>query len=1508
MKIKIQKSKFVVGCLIFIILFSGISSFISINNTLETTNPRDKTKTLNIDKNLVKSLQTSANGYLQEQILTEMVQGGDGIYRGNVYSAVYSNDIYDHQKLRVGPYGINDGLFGSDYRVNIPSNDYDNDFPNPIPNQYYPSPGTISIEQQVTVQPLGLDPGIKNLLERIGALSEVYKDGTYLYDITALPSGEQNILINSVTYPEYHKPIIIDIERQWEAYTLYYHGTAETDGTSPQNFIENPYPMFTLYVPHLSINFEIDPAFNSYLMQKTSSAGITATDFTSVSNLNLIFTAENAMSILKSGKNKTPGSFKDTAGSFLKGQLKAQIAKQIIGFGFDLLGIERFPGDVDLAWNVYSYIKNIFQMFAGAESAVGTLIGILITSEIIKAQQAIQEMKTIRYYEYLVNLNYFKAAIYAAIQIALELLKSCQAFIEVHDSVPSTEPQWLIDDDVNRAIDKNSGLEISSDNVPRWCMTAVYTSFNTKENQMDDITGDNIVNWDDIGKYAYYYGQYQTAYEESIAGEPEALYFAHNCLTTLLFSLGYYVNFEAEIKFDSKYDELPEAYSLNIWYIQDVNSPPDAIRKGVFSVFAAFGNVHNAFRNLEQQNTLFPSVAIPIQILDLDGDGLTNNDEDLLGSNPQHPDTDLDGIDDGSEYLYWNNPIYMQGSTPTQMVDSDGDGFLDIEEIYYFNTHPLVVNDDLDNDQLELSLDPDPRDPDYDNDYVLDGHEYYFHGTDPTIADSDGDTIIDGYEIFGYYTNPNEPDSDFDGLRDDEEIYGIILQVQIFNGIEYIIFPVECYSDPNSEDTDHDGITDGVEVDQGTLHVYWDTDLDGLSDGWEIENGFNALNSVDPVFQISYNAPDSPTDLNPGTFTWSITDYYPRAIESVSIKYKSPSASSSIEISTDSSGSYDLISEVGYHEFIISASNSNGLTLSDYIIPIYVDSAILDGSPVIYGSEDIITYEGTTNPNIVGWTIYDQSITDPMLNVVLDNQYLLFDYMQWGSGAYLEFDCNLLNLNVGFHYLRIYVWDDYTGAQGAFENAAIDEVLIYILDNDVIANPTNIASEIYGEYPLHGIPRKFGTTDITCEQIHIMDVTAIMVAEWDQNPTGGQNPFDSEVYFFTIQGSSPLNFTSSYSTIFTVPLPGDYNIETDKYILMKWDSTNNKWIHTVFPYQIDWIRGTYSFRLLEYGIFALGKYQQPLIQKPDDISYVYDDVNIETFFISWTLTESMITIPYCGFFFNFDWDNSIAEVSDWTPGSTLEMEIHTNDLPPGIYSITAIFYDPIMETYIRQDTHILVLENNILELNSIESAELYEHQTYTDISLGGLEIIDITTIGTVVFGGVWDQNPVSGSDNPFNWNNGVYFIVDSDQPEYAISFNDPEYPFILSVPLPADYNDDTDTLTLFIWNETTNSWEIVDFEIEIDISTNKAYIKMNKLGIFALGVIGPEYILGDVNTDGIVDIVDALLTAQYYVGWDVPGYNPIVADVNEDGFVDIVDALLIAQYYVGQIPELPYLV
>ena len=88
----------------------------------------------------------------------------------------------------------------------------------------------------------------------------------------------------------------------------------------------------------------------------------------------------------------------------------------------------------------------------------------------------------------------------------------------------------------------------------------------------------------------------------------------------------------------------------------------------------------------------------------------------------------------------------------------------------------------------------------------------------------------------------------------------------------------------------------------------------------------------------------------------------------------------------------------------------------------------------------------------------------------------------------------------------------------------------------------------------------------------------------------------------------------------------------------------------------------------------------------------------------------------------------------------------------------------------------------------------------------------------------------------------------------------------------------------------------------ITVSDQKGQTVTDTVSVSTISISLPE--LGDVNRDGLVDIIDALMIAQYYVGLDPEGFWEPTADVNNDGFIDIIDALMVAQIYVGLI-ELP---
>lgn len=119
--------------------------------------------------------------------------------------------------------------------------------------------------------------------------------------------------------------------------------------------------------------------------------------------------------------------------------------------------------------------------------------------------------------------------------------------------------------------------------------------------------------------------------------------------------------------------------------------------------------------------------------VDTDGDGLTDQLEELLLTDPLTADTDSDGIDDYTEInLTMTDPI---------LPDSDGDG-----------------TDDGDNDT--------------DSDGLTDAQEIV-KGTSPVNPDSDGDSLEDGEEVNTYGTDPLKADTDGDGADDATEIrYG----------------------------------------------------------------------------------------------------------------------------------------------------------------------------------------------------------------------------------------------------------------------------------------------------------------------------------------------------------------------------------------------------------------------------------------------------------------------------------------------------------------------------------------------------------------------------------------------------------------------------------------------------------------------------------------------------------------------------------------------------------------
>lgn len=155
----------------------------------------------------------------------------------------------------------------------------------------------------------------------------------------------------------------------------------------------------------------------------------------------------------------------------------------------------------------------------------------------------------------------------------------------------------------------------------------------------------------------------------------------------------------------------------------------------------------------DQSTTQLPTSSAtstpPAAAVDSDGDGLPDDVEARLGTDPKSADTDRDGLHDGDEVAATTNPL---------LKDSDADGVLD-------------PADDIDGDGLdtarEIAIGTRAYQADSDDDRLNDDSELAV-GTDPLVADTDGDHLVDGDEVT-LGSDPTKADTDGDGIADDQE-------------------------------------------------------------------------------------------------------------------------------------------------------------------------------------------------------------------------------------------------------------------------------------------------------------------------------------------------------------------------------------------------------------------------------------------------------------------------------------------------------------------------------------------------------------------------------------------------------------------------------------------------------------------------------------------------------------------------------------------------------------------
>ena len=206
---------------------------------------------------------------------------------------------------------------------------------------------------------------------------------------------------------------------------------------------------------------------------------------------------------------------------------------------------------------------------------------------------------------------------------------------------------------------------------------------------------------------------------------------------------------------------------------------------------------------------------------DTDGDGLPDDVEAIMGTDPMDDDTDDDGLSDGSlasEDLNLNG-VVDAGETDPTLWDSDGDGLSDGVE------RGLTQPEGKDTDPAFFTADADPStvtdplNPDTDGDGLPDGAEDLNGNgawdpgeTLPETPDTDGDGLPDGFEV-NNGLDPNRDDSgadaDGDGATNLEEFLAgtdprspderpVSLTIPLRPGFNLISMPVDPTTVPDA--------------------------------------------------------------------------------------------------------------------------------------------------------------------------------------------------------------------------------------------------------------------------------------------------------------------------------------------------------------------------------------------------------------------------------------------------------------------------------------------------------------------------------------------------------------------------------------------------------------------------------------------------------------------------------------------------------------------------------------
>jgi len=289
----------------------------------------------------------------------------------------------------------------------------------------------------------------------------------------------------------------------------------------------------------------------------------------------------------------------------------------------------------------------------------------------------------------------------------------------------------------------------------------------------------------------------------------------------------------------------------------------------------------------------------PVYPDDYDGDGLTNQEEIDAGTDPFNDDSDGDTLKDGWEATHGLDPLSAEGEngkdgdpdtdnltnqqeqltgTDPKNADTDGDGMPDgYEADHGLDPNSDDAGGDLDGDGTsnggEHAAGTAPNDPTSGG--VLDPGDGGTGGDEP-VEDPDGDPDGDGLtnaEEAEFGTDPNNPDTDGDGVPDGEDGWALEpgLSPPRLPHVEFFILDLQAMGLPAEA---ADVLTDSLRIlrrssmgDDGSFAGIWNLE-DGFIEAPAELRGVESMSNGGQLVGVKEEPHPNTGEITPIAFTW----------------------------------------------------------------------------------------------------------------------------------------------------------------------------------------------------------------------------------------------------------------------------------------------------------------------------------------------------------------------------------------------------------------------------------------------------------------------------------------------------------------------------------------------------------------------------------------------------------------------------------------------------------------